>query len=245
MKSAVLQEIEQRLEAAGLHIAVEEDGDRLVLSGEVDSAADSQAAEDIVGELAPNRTIDNGLEIVAELPTPAGGWTSDDPNVVADLPDDVREIREEGGDVDPDLTDQPLLTDPIAAPGPSGSYEDEVGEGDETYFPPTDPVTTVDRHGQTQVLGGFSAGADQDIVVPRSAEDGRIGDEAINDAVRQELRRDASTAGLAGLRVAVRDGVVYLRGRVPLLEDAENAEEVAGRVPGVVEVVEELEVEGM
>jgi osmotically-inducible protein OsmY len=46
------------------------------------------------------------------------------------------------------------------------------------------------------------------------------------------------------VRVAVRNGVVYLRGAVSSLDDAESAEEVASRVPGVAEVVEELDVAG-
>jgi osmotically-inducible protein OsmY len=40
-----------------------------------------------------------------------------------------------------------------------------------------------------------------------------------------------------------RNGSVRLRGRVADMDDAENAEAVAARVPGVVEVVEELEVQ--
>ncbi len=40
----------------------------------------------------------------------------------------------------------------------------------------------------------------------------------------------------------VRNGVVHLRGRVADLDDADNAEAVASRVPGIREVVEELDV---
>ena len=40
----------------------------------------------------------------------------------------------------------------------------------------------------------------------------------------------------------MRDGIVRLRGIVPTLDDAESAEEVAGRVPTVIEILEELEV---
>jgi osmotically-inducible protein OsmY len=81
----------------------------------------------------------------------------------------------------------------------------------------------------------------EDLHVDRSASDGRLGDEAIADAIRRELREDAATTGLV-VRVVVRNGVAHLRGAVPDLSDAEAAEEVAARVPGVVEVVEELEV---
>jgi osmotically-inducible protein OsmY len=39
------------------------------------------------------------------------------------------------------------------------------------------------------------------------------------------------------------DGVVYLRGTVPGLEDTDLAAEVAARVPGVVDVVDEMTVQ--
>ena len=44
------------------------------------------------------------------------------------------------------------------------------------------------------------------------------------------------------IEVTVEQGVVYLRGRVEGIEDVDNAESVAGRVPGVLDVVEELDV---
>ena len=41
-----------------------------------------------------------------------------------------------------------------------------------------------------------------------------------------------------GVQVFVRRGVVHLRGVVADLEDVDNAEDVAARVPGVREIVE-------
>ena len=67
------------------------------------------------------------------------------------------------------------------------------------------------------------------------------GDEAMADLVRQELREDAATTDLE-IRVVVRDGVVHLHGTVTDLDDADAAEEVASRIPGVREVSEELDV---
>ena len=107
------------------------------------------------------------------------------------------------------------------------------------YFPPTDPVVTTDTRGRVQVLGGFSATSMDSVEVEPSASDALPGDEALADAIRRELREDALTTDLT-VRVTVRRGVAYLRGTVPGLDDAENAEEVAGRVPGVREVVERL-----
>ncbi len=131
-------------------------------------------------------------------------------------------------DEDTDFTDQPL-----------GAAVSEVveGEGDASYFAPTDPVTRPgDRRGETEMLGGFAPGAEPP-EADRSAE-GRVGDEALADAVRTALARDAATVSLA-IRVTVRDGVVTLRGPVDGPEDADSAEAVVGAVRGVREVVDE------
>ncbi len=146
----------------------------------------------------------------------------------------------------PDFTDQPLLSDPLTAQGPSSDTpgnEDPVAEGDEVYVPPTDPVVTTDEHGQAQVLGGFSISSMDSVEVARSS-DGTLGDEAIADAIRRELREDAATTALQ-VEVLVRNGVAYLRGTVPTVDDAEEAEEVAARVPGAREVIEELDIPGL
>src|SRR5438034_154982 len=74
-----------------------------------------------------------------------------------------------------------------------------------------------------------------------ASQDGGRGDEALADAVRRELAQDSAPTDLVIL-VAVREGVVHLRGQVADMDDADNAEAVASRVPGVREVVEELDV---
>jgi osmotically-inducible protein OsmY len=109
------------------------------------------------------------------------------------------------------------------------------------YTPPSDPVLTTDKNGRPEVLGGFGAAATEDVQVERSVSDNRPGDEALAEAIRRELADDSATADLL-IVVAVRNGVAHLRGRVPDLDDADNAEAVAARVPGVREVVEELDV---
>ena len=47
------------------------------------------------------------------------------------------------------------------------------------------------------------------------------------------------------VRVSVNRGIVRLRGSVPSLDDAENVEEVAFRVEGVVDVMDELVIEDL
>ena len=91
------------------------------------------------------------------------------------------------------------------------------------------------------MLGGFSASSMDEVEPEASTLDRQFGDEAIADAIRRELREDAATTELQ-IDVLVRDGIVRLRGSVPTLDDADNAEAVASRVAGVREVVEELDV---
>lgn len=147
-------------------------------------------------------------------------------------------------DLEPSFTDQVTLTDPAAAVGDVDDLADPVADGDAVYVPPTDPVITSGLHGETAVLGGFSSSAAEEIRPPHSASDGQIGDEAIADAVRAALKQDAATTDLQ-IKVAVLRGIVHLRGTVADLDDAENAEEVARRVEGIVDVVEELQVTGV
>lgn len=151
------------------------------------------------------------------------------------------EFRRKPQELEPDFTDAPGTSDPLAVVGPSSSALDMVGESGEVYTPPIDPVVTTDQHGQTEVLGGFSPSSTDSIEVERSASDGRLGDEAIAEAIERELREDAMTTAL-DIRAEVRQGVVHLRGTVDGPEDVEMAESVASRVPGVVEVVDDLRV---
>lgn len=115
---------------------------------------------------------------------------------------------------------------------------DEVA-GAEPVFAPTDPVVSPSPDRSVDVLGGFSETSMDSLEVEPSAEDEALGDEAIAEAVRRELGEDAATADLR-IAVHVRRGVVYLRGNVPEMIDADAAEEIAGRLPGVNEVVDEL-----
>lgn len=143
-------------------------------------------------------------------------------------------VKTPEGDVvvdDPlDFTDQPLVTDATEVV--------EDSDGDVTFFPPTDPVIGVGPNGDAEILGGFAPTAE--IPSPERSSDGGLGDEAIADAIRDALALDGSTADLT-LNIDVIDGVVRLRGMVQGIEDAENAEAVAGAVPGVVEVIDETE----
>lgn len=117
----------------------------------------------------------------------------------------------------------------------------------EPYFPPTDPPTrrAPREEGGYTVIGGFSpTSLDAPIGLEQLPRALTAGDDEIARQVRLALKEDAGTADLP-IRVAVRRGVVHLRGAVPSLADSDLAEEVAARVPGVVEVDEGLEVVGL
>jgi hypothetical protein len=114
----------------------------------------------------------------------------------------------------------------------------EAVEEAEPYFPPTDPVVRQGPEGETRIAGGFGAGDVLQKHAHAAIED-VPSDEALEDMVHRALRLDASTAHLR-LKVGVVQGLVRLQGIVEDETDAESALAVAGEVPGVVEVVDEL-----
>lgn len=138
--------------------------------------------------------------------------------------------------VEPDFSDDVGTNDPL-----------EAVEDAEPYFPPTDPVIAPATKGEegVEIVGGFAPTSMDEQGFDEDAEPGMPrGDEAIAAAVERELLEDAETTDLH-LEVEVREGVVYLRGTVPGLEDADAAAEVAARVDGVAEVLDETEVQGL
>ena len=242
-RDARTRTIEQAIKReAGLDVIVDERDGILSLDGLVDSIEERQAAEDIAVDNADGQPIENNLEVGDVLPTSSARFAGSDPS--AELVGSVEQARHAGEEIDADLVDQEFLDDPQGAAGAHGSVDDDsdVSEGGEVWVPPSDPVVTIDAHGEPQVLGGFAQDALEEISVEPSAEDLQPGDEALADAIRRELREDGATTDLE-IVVAVRRGVAHLRGRVAGPEDAEAAEEVAARVPGVLEVREELEVD--
>jgi osmotically-inducible protein OsmY len=134
----------------------------------------------------------------------------------------------EGVDLSPDFT---------AEVGADNAFE--AASEAEPYFPPTDPVvgTGGSRQDDVEILNGFAPAAGNEEASPKSDED-------LLAAVEEALRMDAGTTDL-DVDVMVQGGLVVLRGRVSSLDDAELAESVAASVPGVDEVREELEIEGM
>lgn len=120
--------------------------------------------------------------------------------------------------------------------GTQEDRDEEAAEGAEPYFPPTDPVV---NGGGRAVVGGLERTSMDSLEVDPSTIDEEPGDEALADAVRRELHEDAETSHLH-LDVQVRRGVVFLRGIADDIEDTDNAADVASRLPGVRQVVEQI-----
>jgi osmotically-inducible protein OsmY len=215
--------LETRLEQllanrAHVDVAVEGQDGVLRVYGAVRSAEAREAVTGLLADAAPGYRVVNDL-LVADETEP---YQSD-----------------AGLDANPTPADMSL---PVTYWDESTDADrlDEADTGADPMFAAVDPVLTTDLHGRPVVLGGFSSDAMASLCVEPSAEDQLLGDEAIAEVVDRELKQDSATAHLA-VHVFVRRGVVHLRGVVAGLEDVDSAEEVAARVPGVREVIEELD----
>lgn len=256
---ATRTDIERQLERAELTgLMVEESENGVTISGIVTTEDERERALRVVRDAGV--PVNDNLEVLGVMPAtitelqdmelrsdpsdphPEGRDVSE---AESDLFDGATEGFEEVSLEAGDFSGDENVTTGWDAAGPSSAIdEDVVSEGDNVYSPPTDPVVARDPTTlRTRVVGGLSGSSMDSLEVARSALDNEYGDEAIADAVRRELLEDAATTDLDRIEVEVFEGVVTLRGTVPLLVDAENAEEVAGRLPGVKEVREELDVE--
>ncbi len=135
-----------------------------------------------------------------------------------------------------DITDSEIEIEPFAEPVETDPTE--AVEEAEPYFPPTDPVVRIDHQGETRIAGGFGTGEEPE-QPPLAAIRGVPPDEALEDLAHRTLRLDASTAHLY-LKLGVVQGVVRVRGAIDDETDAESALAVAGDLPGVVDVIDEL-----
>jgi osmotically-inducible protein OsmY len=236
--SALSSQIERRLEdTADIHVAVEEYEDTLTVSGIVTTEDERDLALSIASDLADGRRVEDNIEVGGVMPEQIGNLTITEMDI-PEMPGATAGYDE--ATLEPgDFQEQEGIQSAWISSGPTSAIEEDiVSEGDNVFVPPTDPVGN-----NREVIGGLQTTSMDEVTVARSS-DGTLGDEAIADAIRQELREDAATTALE-IDVSVFEGVVRLRGGVPLLEDAESAEEVAARVPGVVEVREELEIIGI
>ena len=235
------KDIERQLaEQVGVHAAVEETATEVVLSGLISSEEQRQEAMDIVTAIAPGKRIIDSLDVVDVVPEALRDLQVS-PSLEGGSEDAAPATSDEESLEPGDFSDQSIHHDTLGVTGPSGFTNDEdISEGEDVYVPPTDPVLTTEG----EFLGGFGFSSDESVAVETSTQGERLSDGSIAEAIRRELREDAATTYLE-IHVSVERGVAELRGSVTSLDDAENAEAVAIRVPGVVEVKENLEVSNL
>jgi len=236
-QKALLDQLDQTLESAGIYLASEVRDGAVILSGEVIQPADHQAALDVAHALADSLglAVEDAIEEMDQESERTFRDAGGDPVVALDQ-DAMRETITDG-------TEDTLELDPDFA-GDVGTSDSQLAvEEGVPYFPPTDPVVRVedatDDPESLAIVGGFAETAmDEDddpaTVYPSIDDD-------LAEAVMRELRQDAISADVADqIRVHVRGGVVTLRGTVETLDDADEIAAVAERVDGVVEVLEEF-----
>ncbi len=242
---SLAQRIERQLRAQMRFdgaVAIGTDG-AIYLSGRVPSQRDRQQALLVARELSGGAPVEDDLFVERTLPEDRDAYAAED-LVQESEAESVTGTLGPDAELDPYFTGQPLETNDLNVIGADAYDDDPDKEPDPAYFPPTDPVVREDALGQLEVEGGFDATSMSSDDVAPSFEDNAPGDSALADAIARELREDAATTALP-IEVTVVNGVARLVGRVPDLEDAENAEEVAGRVPGVRAVTDDLDVIAM
>lgn len=234
---AAVSQIHDILAEAGIHVAVELRDGTVFVSGEVDSDENYQAVLDVANAVAGplGLQVDDAIDIVPSEPDPAYASidTADHGAFAYVNPDLDRDAM-----LDPGFEDEPDFVEDIGTSDPMEAAAEAI-----PYFPPTDPVVRPSHDEEDlEIVGGFGATAMDEEMGGASFE--YRPDEEITSHVLEELKQDALTTDLV-INVVTRNGVVYLYGAVPTLEDAENAEAVAARVPGVKEVREELVIESL
>jgi osmotically-inducible protein OsmY len=81
-----------------------------------------------------------------------------------------------------------------------------------------------------------------DASVVASRDDRQLADDKVLcNAIAHELHVDALTFSLI-IDIQVEEGIVYLYGSVPTFQDVLNVENVAARVPGINNIIEDLDI---
>ncbi|HEX3721651.1 MAG TPA: BON domain-containing protein [Nitrolancea sp.] len=240
------KEIQLLLDEARIPVGVVVEDGVARLIGSVTTPRLRQAAIDLASTVKPIRRIDDEMDFEIVAPETATELQDDDDTfAVAGEPT----LEDAPTEVEPDfqLNDEPRDDSTL-------DFAEEI-EDEETYFPPTDPVVGTTRTGSgLEVIGGFQEVATDDTDEEETeaydesvalADGDRVilrDDEDIRDDVIRELREDALTTDLE-LTVDVRRGVVFLTGTTQSIDDAENAQDVASRVAGVIDVEDRTETE--
>jgi hypothetical protein len=174
----------------------------------------------------------------------------DEIDTLGELTDtDIYEGELEAG-VHDDLPGAPVeqnLESPAALELRSGetANPDVAAEEGLTWVPPMDPpVVPGEGPEGLQVASGFGSSALADPYDEDHQSDLLSAEGELNDRVREALRADSTTSTLEDrIAIGTIGGRVVLRGVVSDIEDSDNVVAVAERVVGVIEAVDELEIE--
>lgn len=231
-------------EEAGIYAAVRVGGGVAYLDGLVESAEQREAAGDLAARVEGITRVQNDLDL-EEFGQPGEAVIADE-SARVDAAYQMLQGEQVAGDQPLRELGEPDFNEPTPEVGGDTTTNPMIAvEEGIPYSPPTDPVVrpSNDDQGLALVTGFGETSSDEfpDASGVTALGDAPPGDEDIREQVVKALRSDAATIDLV-IDVIVRNGVVRLRGRVPTLDDAESAEEVAARVPTVLEVIEELEV---
>jgi hypothetical protein len=121
----------------------------------------------------------------------------------------------------------------------------EAQEQGLVYTPPTDPpVLPSDDPQGAEIAAGFATSMEEygpDVVdLPERVDNN---DEDLVQDVLTMLRNNSETSHLTEVQVAVRNGVVYLRGNVVSQDDISLVDEMVRDMEGVVDVENDLDVD--
>jgi hypothetical protein len=131
-------------------------------------------------------------------------------------------------------TDQP--------PAPSGASG--VGDTDSTSTPPSTRPTPPRDPGVTTPSPSVSPSTAPDVPPTQTPPGNAERDKAITEEIRAIIRNDSRMSAIAyGIEIVTRAGVVSLAGNVPTQAEKDTIESRAREVSGVIEVVNNLEVQ--
>src|SRR5437773_11688142 len=118
-------DIEREIEKeAGVYAVVLERGGDLVITAEVESEGEKEAAIDVATEMAPDKRIVDDIEIVAVLPEAVEGMHLSEA-AVGDFPAATPGTGDDESLEPGDFADQDILTNPMGASGPGYTAADE------------------------------------------------------------------------------------------------------------------------
>jgi osmotically-inducible protein OsmY len=240
---ALAARIDHRLrDEAGIYAAVRVSNGVAYLDGLVESAEQRDAATDLALGFLGIDDVRNDLEI-EEFGTPGVAARTGEATY-ADVSYEMLEGERAARPGPLDERAEPDLNEPVPLAGGDATRDPLIAaEEGIPYVPPIDPVVRPSRDAQQiAIVGGFGTAADEtypDLSATTALGAAPPGSGDLRERVIEALLADAATTDLA-IEVATRGRIVHLRGTVRTLDDAALAEEVAGRVPGVREVVEEL-----